>query len=153
LSDGSNGGGESDQPQNMNCRSCEYGATDFDVRQLREIRFPEGKNNVQIRMWRPGDFRETGNNVVTLSGAGAHVISVDRHLDHPASSRFVRAMTALHYNEWGGISIRLISAAAGLLTPVFYLTGILMWWYKRPRRPVDPRPESVVDAREVMAVR
>jgi hypothetical protein len=32
LSDGSNGGGESDQPQNMNCRSCEYGATDFDVR-------------------------------------------------------------------------------------------------------------------------
>ncbi len=32
LSDGSNGGGESDVPQNMNCRSCEYGATDFDVR-------------------------------------------------------------------------------------------------------------------------
>jgi hypothetical protein len=32
LSDGSNGGGESDVPQNMSCRSCEYGATDFDVR-------------------------------------------------------------------------------------------------------------------------
>jgi hypothetical protein len=32
LSDGSNGGAESDTPQNMNCRSCEYGDTDFDVR-------------------------------------------------------------------------------------------------------------------------
>ncbi|MBO0861403.1 MAG: TonB-dependent receptor [Chloracidobacterium sp.] len=32
LSDGSNGGGESDTPENANCRACEYGATDFDVR-------------------------------------------------------------------------------------------------------------------------
>ena len=32
LSDGSNGGGESDAPENNNCRSCEWGVTDFDVR-------------------------------------------------------------------------------------------------------------------------
>ena len=32
ISDGSNGDGESDTPQNMNCRSCERGNTDFDVR-------------------------------------------------------------------------------------------------------------------------
>jgi hypothetical protein len=32
ISDGSNGDGESDTPENMNCRSCERGATDFDVR-------------------------------------------------------------------------------------------------------------------------
>ena len=32
LSDGSNGGGESMVPQNMNCRSCEYSSTDYDVR-------------------------------------------------------------------------------------------------------------------------
>lgn len=32
ISDGSTGDGESDTPQNMNCRSCERGATDFDVR-------------------------------------------------------------------------------------------------------------------------
>jgi hypothetical protein len=32
ISDGSNGGGESDTPENMNCRSCERGNTDFDIR-------------------------------------------------------------------------------------------------------------------------
>jgi len=32
ISDGSNGGGESDTPQNTNCRSCERGAQDFDIR-------------------------------------------------------------------------------------------------------------------------
>jgi hypothetical protein len=32
LGDGSNGGGESDAPENVNCRTCEYGPTDFDVR-------------------------------------------------------------------------------------------------------------------------
>ena len=32
ISDGSNGDGESDTPENKNCRSCERGATDFDIR-------------------------------------------------------------------------------------------------------------------------
>ena len=32
ISDGSNGDGESDSPQNTNCRSCERGNTDFDIR-------------------------------------------------------------------------------------------------------------------------
>jgi hypothetical protein len=31
LSDGSNGGGEGDAPQNNNCRPCEWASTDFDV--------------------------------------------------------------------------------------------------------------------------
>ena len=31
LSDGSNGGGEGDAPQNNNCRQCEWASTDFDV--------------------------------------------------------------------------------------------------------------------------
>lgn len=31
LGDGSNGGGESDGPENNNCRRCEYGNTDFDM--------------------------------------------------------------------------------------------------------------------------
>lgn len=32
LGDGSNGGGESDSPENVNCRPCEYGNTDYDMR-------------------------------------------------------------------------------------------------------------------------
>ncbi len=32
ISDGSNGDGESDTPENMNCRSCERADTDFDIR-------------------------------------------------------------------------------------------------------------------------
>jgi hypothetical protein len=32
LSDGSSGGGESDTPENMNCRKCEYADSDFDIR-------------------------------------------------------------------------------------------------------------------------
>jgi hypothetical protein len=32
ISDGSNGGGESDTPENNNCRACERASTDFDMR-------------------------------------------------------------------------------------------------------------------------
>jgi hypothetical protein len=32
IGDGATGGGESDVPENMNCRACERGSTDFDIR-------------------------------------------------------------------------------------------------------------------------
>ena len=44
---------------------------------VREIRLPEDYGNVQIRMWRPGDFRSLGNNVVTVSNVTGRVITVD----------------------------------------------------------------------------
>jgi sulfite reductase (NADPH) flavoprotein alpha-component len=119
---------------------------------IREIRFPEDKNTVQIRMWRPGDFREMGNNVVHISAATAKVLTVDRYADRAASDRYIQAMTGLHYDEWGRIPVRIISAIAGLLTPVLYITGIFMWWYSRSRGK-QTRPIEKLQVEEVCQMR
>lgn len=52
ISDGSNGGGESDPPQNMNCRSCERASQDFDIRHYFTSsaiwRIPAGKGHALL---------------------------------------------------------------------------------------------------------
>lgn len=101
---------------------------------VREIRMPEGNGNAAIRMWRPLDFRILGNNVVYVSGATGRVLAVDRYVDRSGSSRFIQAMAALHYDEWGGLTFRVLSAVAGLVTPLLFVSGIFLWWYGRPRK-------------------
>jgi uncharacterized iron-regulated membrane protein len=111
---------------------------------IREIRMPDGDGPVRIRMWRTGDFRSLGNNVVTLDRGSARVLSVDLYAIRPDGNRFVQAMAGLHYGEWGGLWFRCIYAAAGLLTPALFITGFLAWWLSRrrklPARSRSPQP-------------
>ncbi len=111
---------------------------------IREIRMPEGNGNVQVRMWRPGDFRSLGNNVVYISRSRAQILAVDRYADRSASNRFTQAMAGLHYDEWGGLPFRILSAIAGLLTPILFISGILIWWFSRRRKAVPSVRQSVV---------
>jgi uncharacterized iron-regulated membrane protein len=101
---------------------------------VREIRMPEGNGNATIRMWRASDFRILGNNVVYVSGATGRVLAVDRYAERSGSNRFVQAVAALHYDEWGGLTVRILCSVAGLLTPVLFVSGIFLWWYARPRK-------------------
>lgn len=118
---------------------------------IREIRMPDGNGTVQFRMWRPGDFRSLGNNVVYVSRSKAQVLAVDRYSDRSGSNRFVQAMAGLHYDEWGGWPFRVLSTIAGLLTPVLFVSGILIWWYSRRRKlSVAARP-AVSDAEAVLS--
>jgi uncharacterized iron-regulated membrane protein len=112
---------------------------------IREIRMPDGNGTVQVRMWRPGDFRSLGNNVVYISRSRAQVLTVDRYSERSGSNRFLQAMAGLHYDEWGGITFRVLAAVAGLLTPVLFVTGILIWWFARRRKAVVPAQRAVAE--------
>jgi uncharacterized iron-regulated membrane protein len=94
---------------------------------VKEVRLPDGYGNVQVRMWRPGDFRSLGNNVVTVENGGGTVVDVDLYADTPPALRFIEAMAGLHYGEWGGTTSRLLYVAAGLLTVPLFASGVFMW--------------------------
>lgn len=120
---------------------------------IREMRMPEGDGPVQVRMWAPGDFRFLGNNVVTVNAADARVLGVDRYEGKPSGDRLAQALAGLHYDEWGGLPFRLVNAAAGLATPLLYITGILLWWQTRQNRlqtrrkagRTEPKPPTLPD--------
>jgi uncharacterized iron-regulated membrane protein len=117
---------------------------------IREIRMPEGNGNAQIRMWRPGDFRSLGNNVVSLDGGTAEVLALDLYSAQPGSKRFIQAMAGLHYGEWGGITFRTIYGLAGLATLPLFLTGFLYWclgWRRAPAVVHRGTPDSAVPDR------
>ena len=99
---------------------------------IREIRMPDGPGGtVQIRMWRAGDFRSLGNNVVSVDRASARVLTVDLYEGKPASDRFLQALAGLHYGEWGGIGFRAIYGLSGLAVAPLFLTGAGYWWLRR----------------------
>jgi uncharacterized iron-regulated membrane protein len=98
---------------------------------VQEVRLPEGYGNVQVRMWRPGDFRSLGNNVVTISNVTGRVVGVDSYAAKTAAQRFIQAMAGLHYGEWGGLTFRWLYFAAGMLTLLLFITGLMLWWKQR----------------------
>jgi uncharacterized iron-regulated membrane protein len=102
--------------------------------QIREIRMPEGRGTAQVRMWRAGDFRSLGNNVVFVDGASASVLAVDLYQAKPGGNRFIQAMAGLHYGEWGGLVFRTIYGLAALATVLLFITGFLIWWWPKARR-------------------
>jgi uncharacterized iron-regulated membrane protein len=101
---------------------------------LREIRFPDAGGPIQIRMKLPGDFRSTGNNVVSLDRA-AKVTAVDLYAGKPFANRFYQSMMALHDGEWGGPAYRGMYAGAGFASALLTITGVFLWWVPRRGRP------------------
>jgi uncharacterized iron-regulated membrane protein len=114
---------------------------------VREVRWSEGYGNAGVRMWRPGDFRSLGNNVVTVNRVTAQAIAIDRYENKAATGRFLQAVTALHYGEWGGLPVRDRYGAAGLLCALMFVTGILHWWLREAARGVGDTQAGRAGAR------
>lgn len=107
---------------------------------IREIRVSENGGTAQVRMWRAGDFRSLGNNVVFVDGSTAKVLAMDLYDGKPSGNRFIQAMAGLHYGEWGGLPFRTIYGIAALATVLLFVTGVLIWWLpKRSRAAVPAR--------------
>jgi len=112
--------------------------------QIREIRVSENGGSAQVRMWRSGDFRSLGNNVVFVDGSTAKVLAIDLYDGKPSGNRFIQAMAGIHYAEWGGLPFRTIYGVAALTTVLLFVTGVLIWWLPKRRRvasPVRTKPE------------
>jgi uncharacterized iron-regulated membrane protein len=104
----------------------------------RELRLPDADaKSPQVRFWRAGDTRASGNNTVTLNSSNATVISVERFSDLPPAQKLIEGVTPIHYGEWGGIGSRILLSAAGLVPPVLFVSGFLIWWL--PKRAAAKR--------------
>ncbi len=119
---------------------------------IREVRLPEGNGYVQVRMWRAGDFRSLGNNVVTVSRATAAVAATELYANQPGGSHFLQAMAGLHYGEWGGLAYRTAYGIAGLISALLLVTGVLTWWLpKRGTRRAERKSAPVPAAADAVS--
>jgi uncharacterized iron-regulated membrane protein len=96
---------------------------------VRQIRFADkaGRGQVTIRLWVPGDLRPEGSNRISLDPSTARVLQIDRASDWPLMKRLTQSATPVHYAEWGGLPLRILWASIGLVPPVLFVSGLLIW--------------------------
>ncbi|MBO0723196.1 MAG: PepSY domain-containing protein, partial [Blastocatellia bacterium] len=115
-----------------------------------ELRLPESnKGVVDLRFHRPGDLAPDGNHVY-LEPSSASVLMVERLSDRPLTARFLAVMSPIHYGEFGGIPIKALWAALGLLPTLLFITGFVVW-----RKPVKRKSTNSTlepDATEIAPV-
>jgi uncharacterized iron-regulated membrane protein len=114
---------------------------------LVELRLPDTANGVvDLRFHRPGDLAPDGNHVY-LEPSSASVLMVDRLSARPLTARFLAAMAPIHYGEFGGIPIKALWAALGLLPALLFITGFVVW--RRPVKRKSSHSASEPDASEL----
>ncbi len=115
-----------------------------------QLRLATSDRPVTARVRVPGDLRQDGSARVNLEARTAQVISSDKPGDWTLSKSMVQAATPLHYGEWGGPAVRLLWFLIGLMPPVLFVTGVMMWWApfgarrKARRRAVEVREANLV---------
>lgn len=109
---------------------------------IKEVRMQAGRNPT-IRVWKPGDLSEKGDTRVTMRASAPEVAKIDVPGDLAFGKWTAQAAKPLHYAEWGGPVLRIIWAFFGLMPPVLFITGIMMW-----RAPIEARKKAVRMAAE-----
>lgn len=94
----------------------------------RQVRFPTGGGNqASVRLWLPTDLRPEGNNRVRLEAASLRLVQVERASDWSPAKRWTQLAAPVHYGEWGGALLRILWACIGLVPPVLFVSGIVIW--------------------------
>jgi uncharacterized iron-regulated membrane protein len=107
---------------------------------VKQLRFPAAPDRpVTARLWMPGDLRQQGSIRVSFEPGTARVLAVDKPDQWPLPHRIVPAATALHYGEWGGMSVRILWFFIGLMPAVLFASGVMMWWGPFRARPKASR--------------
>ncbi|MCA3256258.1 MAG: PepSY domain-containing protein [Alphaproteobacteria bacterium] len=89
-----------------------------------------------IRLHQPGEVRAwSGVTTVTVDGQSGALLAAYDPLTAPLANRLLDAAFSIHGGEIAGIAGRLLTLLAGLSLPMFYVTGVWLWWTKRARRP------------------
>jgi uncharacterized iron-regulated membrane protein len=117
------------------------------------IQAPTGKESgYLLSMHLPSDWRDDGDNRVLVDGQTATVLGVQLGSRMTMSSRVLDGMTGVHYGQYGGIATRVLALAIGLILPLLYLSGMLMWWKRVTLQRKRATTNTVSEKAEINAV-
>jgi uncharacterized iron-regulated membrane protein len=88
---------------------------------------------VDVTVYRVGDWWPRGNNVVHVRADTAAMVAVDRFENAAFGTRLVAAMRPVHVGAVGGRLLWAVWLIAGLVPPLLFITGLLMWWRRSLR--------------------
>ncbi|MEH2084599.1 MAG: PepSY-associated TM helix domain-containing protein [Nostoc sp.] len=99
---------------------------------LGTIYFPrKPEDALSIRFKLPQDDDENGQSYVYLDQYSGKVLRVDNILEIPLGDQVLNSFEPLHYGTFGGLPTRILYIFVGLAPLILFITGFVMWWYRR----------------------
>lgn len=97
---------------------------------LAVLRIPAGPTAWAATLHRDGDSGESTDSGPTafMDPFTLNVLRIDDSATMPLGARVVKSMEPVHYGKFGGLPIKLLWAALGLMPLAFACSGALMWW-------------------------
>ena len=89
---------------------------------------------IRVRLRLPGDPHPNGLTSVWLHPASRATLGVQRWDQLEAGARAFSVVYPLHIGELGGLPHTALNALLGLALPAFALSGLWLWWRRRPPR-------------------
>ena len=110
------------------------------------IRLPRSSGQpVTINYVLAGDLSGLGANAIHFHPATGAPLRADRVRDMDFGARLVAAFVPLHFGIFGGLPVRVLWAALGLLPSILFLTGLAIWRRLRSRRAMSEPSSSEPD--------
>jgi len=106
-----------------------------------------------VSMHLPADWRDEGDNRVTIEAGSAKLLAVQLGSGLSLSSRIIEAVSAVHFGQYGGITTRFLACLLGISLPLLHLTGMVMWWKRviaRRNRTTPPVMTIIQNSREAL---
>jgi uncharacterized iron-regulated membrane protein len=108
-----------------------------------EINVPAPKEPYEIRLRFPEDRTPGGRSTVLIDPYTGKVLFSQGSRTAPAGARLVIANRAIHTGDIFGIPSKVLMSLASVMLVVQVVSGVLMWWKRKIRRPPSPAAENV----------
>ena len=95
---------------------------------LLRVLVPRGPQPVTVVFRHGGEHDNHRTSQVTVDRLSARVLAVDDYNARKAGDHLAGFLGPLHTGHFGGTIVRTIWAVAGLVLPLLFVTGFLMWW-------------------------
>ncbi len=82
-----------------------------------------------------GPLRSPYGSIVTFDGSSGALKSAVAARDAGIGSQILDAFRPLHFGNFGGLPVKILWALGGLTPAILAITGSLMWWKRKFRRP------------------
>ncbi|MEH2150096.1 PepSY-associated TM helix domain-containing protein [Nostoc sp.] len=95
------------------------------------------KAPLRLRMKLPQEQLEYGMSNVYLDQYSGQVLRVDNSLKASLSDKILNSFMPLHFGTFGGLTTRILYIFVGLAPLVLFISGFVMWWYRKPNQKDD----------------
>ncbi|MEH2298994.1 MAG: PepSY-associated TM helix domain-containing protein [Nostoc sp.] len=132
--------GQSPLPLSQQMKTAHLALPDGGLRSIDLTKDP--KAPLRLRMKLRQELEEYGNSNVYLDQYSGQVLRVENSLKASLGDKILNSFQPLHFGTFGGLPTRILYVFVGLAPLILFITGFVMWWYRKRKHKDDYSPKQ-----------